>query len=121
MSTLKLTDGDLTLTNNSLVVETDLVAETAQRLTIKFNFFLGEWVLNPKVGIPLYEKVFIKNPKIPVLRSLFRQIIVGDPAVDTMNSLLFDFVSRQLVMDFEATLNDGSTLTFADFVLEENT
>jgi len=120
MSTLKLdSDGDLAVEANALVILSDTVAEAAQRLKTKFRFFLGEWSLDPRVGFPLLQKVLVKNPNIPELRALFRETIIRDEAVDTLERLTLDFdgATRTLSMGFEATLVDGSTLTFSDFIL----
>ena len=60
MSTLKLdSTGDLAVEGNSLVLLSDLTAETAQRLSTKFKFFLGEWSLEPRGGLPLFEQVLV--------------------------------------------------------------
>ena len=123
MTTLKLdSTGDLAVENNTLVLLTDLTAETAQRLQTKFKFFYGEWDLEPRAGMPMLEKVLVKNPDLTELRTLYREIIIQDAAIDTVNSLEFNFdtLSRTLSISFEATLNDGSSLVFTDFILGAN-
>lgn len=122
MTTLKLESGDLAIENGSLVLLSDLVAETTQRLKIKFQFVLGEWELDQRVGMPLFEKVLVKAPSLSTLRRLYRTIIADDPAVDQVNLLEFDLDrgSRALSINFEATLNDGSSLVFEDFILTES-
>jgi len=122
MSTLKLdTTGDLAIESNELVILSDLVAETAQRLTIKFKFFLGEWLLDDRVGLPLYEKVLVKNPNLSEIRRIYRSVILNDPAVDTLENfdLELNTSTRTLSLDFQAVLNDGSNLVFEDFILAE--
>lgn len=122
MTAIKLdAGGDLAIVNGALVLVSDLVAETAQRLQIKLRFFLGEWAHNPRIGFPYFEKVLVKNPNIAELRRLYREAIVGDTAVDSLDSLDLDFdgASRTLSVSFEATLNDGSSLVFEDFILTE--
>lgn len=123
MTALKLdTDGDLAIEEGSLVLLSDLVAETAQRLQIKFRFFLGEWVLDPRVGFPHFEKILIKNPDLGEIRRVVRETLFADPAVDSIASLSLDFdpPTRALSISFEVELTDGSVLTFEDFVLAEN-
>jgi hypothetical protein len=122
MSTLKLdTNGDLAVENNSLVILDDLVEETAQRLATKFKFFLGEWHLEPRAGFPLFDRVLIKSPDLADLRALYREAILEDEAVNTLESLTFDLDSatRVLSVSYEATLIDGSVLTVNDFILED--
>ena len=123
MSTFKLdASGDLAIENGSLVILSDLVAETAQRLRSKFLFFLGEWHLDDRAGMPLYEKVLVKNPDLREIRALYTEAIERDTAVDTLETLDLDFgaAERKLSLSFEATLTDGSSLTFEDFILAEN-
>lgn len=123
MTTLKLDNThDLALEDNSLVLLSDLVAETAQRLKTKFQFFYGEWQLEPRAGMPLFEKVLVKNPNLAEIRDLYRETITQDTAVEELNSLELDFDSptRNLSISFEATLTDGSFLIFEDFILGEN-
>lgn len=123
MTTIKLdTNGDLAIENGSFVLLSDLVAETSQRLQIKFRFFLGEWSLDPRVGFPLFEKILVKAPDLGEIRRLIRETLLGDPAVDSIATLDLDFdrASRTLSVSFECELNDGSSLTFDDFILAEN-
>jgi hypothetical protein len=123
MTALKLdASGDLAIENGSLVVLDDLTAETAQRLQTKFRFFLGEWHLDTRMGFPLYEKVFIKSPKLSELRVLYRELISTDEGVETLDELELDFDSsaRELSLSFAATLIDGSVLEVSNFILQEN-
>jgi hypothetical protein len=122
MSTLQLTAaGDLD-TTAGLTLLSDLVAETAQRLQNKFRMFQGEWELEPRAGMPMFEKVLVKNPNISELNRLYRSVLLADTAVDSIDSLTLDFDRslRALSISFEATLNDGSSLEFTDFILAEN-
>jgi hypothetical protein len=122
MTTWKLTeDGDLD-TEGGLTLLDDVLTETKQRLTIKFRFFLGEWFQDPRIGVPYYEKIFVKSPRLEEVRAIFREIITTDPAVSSLKKLSLDFdtPSRSMSLSFEALLNDGSSLTFEDFILSEN-
>jgi hypothetical protein len=120
MTTLLLTNGDLH-TSGGLQLLSDLGDETTQRLQITLRFFQGEWFQDPRIGMPYFEKVLIKAPKLAEVRSIFRRAILADPAVETLNSLNLDFDrgSRTLSVSFEATLTDGSNLVFEDFILPE--
>lgn len=122
MSTLKLTNGDLAIEGNSLALLTDPTEETAQRLATKFKFFLGEWAFDPRVGLPLWERVFVKNLNLVAVRAMYREAILDDPNVDSLVSLSLDFdrTLRKLTLSFEAVLLDGENLTFEDFILREN-
>jgi len=120
MSTFQLdTSGDLEI---PLALLTDLVEETAQRLRTKFKFFLGEWHLDPRVGFPLLQRVLKKNPSVGEIRAYVQETLIGDPAVEFVNTIEIDFDTqlRKMTISFECELNDGSVLTFEDFILEAN-
>jgi hypothetical protein len=114
-------DGDLD-TTGGLSLTSSLVQSTAQRLKIKFRFFKGEGLLDPRSGIPIYEKILVKNPNLAEIKRLFKEILLSDPAVETVESidLTYSREGRSLAVAFAATLNDGSNLTFEDFILAEN-
>lgn len=123
MSSLKLdTTGDLALENNSFVLLTDTQEETAQRLQTKFRFFLGEWHLDRRIGLPYYQKILVKNPNLEEIEEIFREVILADEAVTELISLSVDLeeITRVMSVSFEATLTDGTQLDFAEFVLQES-
>ena len=124
MSTIKLdASGDVEILNGKIsllnVDGSELLEETAQRLKLKLTTFLGTWFLDPRVGMPYYENVFIKNPRLSVLEAMFTEAIVSDEQVDFLNSLDLDFdnSTRKLSVVFQAVLLDGQVLDFADFIL----
>lgn len=45
----------------STVLTSDLAKEVAQRLTVAFNFFRGEWFLDTREGLPYYEEIIKKG------------------------------------------------------------
>ena len=126
MSTLKLDllSGDLAVENGSLVLlnatGSEFAEETAQRLKTKFQFFLGEWHLDTRAGMPHYQKVLKKNPDLTVITALFREAILNDEGVAELVSLKLDLVVRTLSVAFEAVLSSGEVLEFEDFILGEN-
>lgn len=103
---------DLELTNGDLTVLEGLDA-TAQRIKIKFLFFLGEWFLDTRVGIPYYENVFVKAPNQATINAIFRAVILGDEAVTDLNEYEFvtDAATRSADLTFKADTVDGP-LTF---------
>lgn len=122
MSALAMTaSGDLS-TSGGLTLLTDLSAETAQRLKIKFRFFKGEGLLDTRSGMPLFEKVLVKDPNIPEVKRLYREVLLADPAVASVTSLdlVYTRGTRTLDLSFEAALTDGTSLIFEDFILVEN-
>lgn len=110
--------GDLALPVQ-LITGADCVA---QRLRIRLRFWLGEWFLDQRLGIPYVRSVLVKNPDLVLIRSIFRRVILSTPGVARLDSLVLthDRAGRRLVIeDFRATFVDGSAfqLTEVPFVV----
>lgn len=102
---IKLTTGDIDVTTGDLVLLTGTDAMT-QHITIRLQFFLGEWFLDVRVGIPYYEQILVKNPSTQVILSLFREAILETPGVEEVNDLALDYdgALRKLSVSFSAVL-----------------
>lgn len=111
------TVGDLRLSGGDLVWLDDFTAETAQRLTIKFSFFKGEWFLDRRQGTPYYQELLVKEPDSKIVRGVFSQIILADPGVAELLSLTISEPDsdRLVTVDFSARLKNGVTLRSSDF------
>lgn len=94
-----------------------------QRLSIKFKFFLAEWFLNRREGIPYYRDVLVKNPDIELIRALFIDVIRSEPMVARIPSLdlIYDARERLLSFAFIATLTNNEQIIVTpndeDFIL----
>lgn len=85
----------------------------AQRVRVRFQFFLGEWFLDTRLGVPYYEQILVKNPDTLLIGFIFKRVLLTTPgvkSVSTFNATL-DRLTRTLFVDFEATLLDGGILT----------
>lgn len=115
-------DGDLDF-SKGLRLTDDLVTYVVQRLRQRLRFFLGEWFLDQRLGIPYFQRVFVSNPDIPLITSLFRRTILrttGVAAVEKL-SVRFDRNTRTLLTSFEAKLvGDPRVIVFSEepFVLD---
>lgn len=111
--------GDLLIQDDSLVI-VDGDDALVQHLTIRLRFFLKEWFLDQRVGVPYYEQILIKNPDIAVIRSIFRVAIIttsGISAIDTFDTA-FDVAIRKFTVTFTARKDDGETLDFSkEFII----
>jgi hypothetical protein len=109
--------GDLFLDDNGLeVLEQDLGVEVAQRITVRFNFFLGEWFLDASEGTPWFQRVLVKAPSDRVVRTVLTQVITGTEGVASIVSLAYDIgKDRLLSVRFVAQLVDGSTFRSTDY------
>ena len=130
MSTFKLTtvvdganpvEGDLHLEAGQIVLlensETIPNPEAVmQEVRQKLHFFKGEWFLNLIEGVPYYEEVFKKNPNIDIMRTIFREVILGTNGIESIEVL--DIVigsDRRAQVNFEGTMTDGGKLDSKDF------
>ena len=105
------TDVDLSTGDYVLVDGVDAVR---QSLLIGLQFFLGEWFLDQRVGIPYFEKILGQKPRENIVRSIFRDAILKTPGVASLSSLIVDFdgTTRRLDVSFRAKTVDGEIVDF---------
>lgn len=101
--------GDLALDEDGDLVILEDLAYLRQKLAVRFKFFLGEWFLDLREGVPYYRDVFVKNPNLDVIRSLFRRLILGTPGVIGLPrfELFYDEAARQASFAFQAQAKSG--------------
>ena len=111
--------GDLDLTGHRLNITTGEEA-IEQNLRIRLRFFLEEWFLDTRQGIPYFQEVLIANPNILLLQSIFRTTILETTGISTVGSLTveLDKSTRELSLSFTATMDTGATLTYNPFIIE---
>jgi len=113
-------DGDLLIATNSLSLVTGDDA-IVQNLRIRFQFVLGEWFLDSRIGIPYFAEILIKNPDLTRVRGIFRQAILTTPGIDSLEEFTLDFdrAIRRLTLEFIARKDDGGILEFnEEFIIE---
>lgn len=93
----------------------------AQKLRQRLRFFLGEWFLDTRLGIPYLRDaggiiLGVKGPNIPAIESVFRKAILSVPQIFRILSLTLtvDRPSRKGALNFVAQLDDNRTLTATD-------
>lgn len=112
---VKTVDGQVQVATGADYVRTKL----AQR----FRFFLGEWFLDLRKGVPYYRDVLGRSYNVNSARAIFRSVLRSMPEIATIVrfDLVFDRSRRSLSFDFEVTLLDGGTVivrpTDDDFIL----
>lgn len=116
-------DNDILLTAGRASVITDKVAAAAILLANKFRFFLGEWFLDTRLGVPYREVVMVKNPDLRIVRQILRQVILTTPPiVDVISvSTAFDTAARKLSYTFSARCDNGQVITGGEgipFIIE---
>jgi hypothetical protein len=80
------------------------------RLEARLQFFKREWFLDLRQGMPYYEAVFVKNPDISLVQSIFRRAILATPGVQTIARMVttFDSAARSFTLyPLEIVLTGG--------------
>lgn len=120
---------DLALDPNDrdILIEDDAMSIIAgddalvQHLVIRFQFFLAEWFLDQRLGIPYLTRILIKNPNLVAVRNIFREVILETPGIATITrfDLLVDSVIRKFSLNFTCEKTDGGVLDFSEEFLIE--
>lgn len=109
--------GDLALTPSGDFAWVEGPAQIRQRLAARFKFWLGEYFLDTRQGIPYLRDVFVKSPDLDVIDSLFRRVIMTTPGVLALAKfeLLYKPEERKLYFKFHALVEGGTvTVNFGD-------
>jgi hypothetical protein len=101
-------EGDLVVDNGDLVLTYDLES-IRQDVRARLRFFAGEWFLNTDEGVPYFENVLVKNPDQSLLRTVFRDIILGARGVTGVPEMKLDYEGprRRLTVSFRASTDLG--------------
>jgi hypothetical protein len=81
-----------------------------QRIRVRFQWWLGEWFLDRREGVPYRRDILIKNPDPILVSGIFRKVLMQTPGVQRVESLdaILVPVTRTLSVDFRAILFDSS-------------
>jgi hypothetical protein len=93
----------------------DLQTYVVQRLDENFSFFLGEYFLDERLGIPYHERVIGQKPDFALLQTLLSRAAlqtVGVAAVPSFR-VAFERKTRRASPSFSIVLTDGSEITEA--------
>lgn len=90
-----------------------------QHLSLRLQFFRGEWFLDTRLGIPYFEEVLRKAPDLVVVQSLLRDAIRSTPGVLEITEFVLDYdgVTRTLSLDFRTLTTEGPLEFTEDFVI----
>jgi hypothetical protein len=107
--------GDIDL-SQGLRFTPDLKTYVAQRLDENMSFFLGEWFLDKRKGLPYFEAIIGRKPDRPLLDSLYRQAARLTTGVASVASMVIDFDrrARRASVKFAIRLKDGTQITEAE-------
>ncbi len=103
---------NLAISNHKVRMTESLSEEVAQKLFIKFRFFLGEYYLDTSVGIDFFGQILVKNPNIRLIQSIFRAKLAETPGVGEVKNLkiLYNKITRELGVSWIVVLEDGTEL-----------
>lgn len=114
-------EGDIYLQNGSYVVIGDtpetFAEAVAQTIRNRLLFIKGEWFLDTTEGVPYFDDIWVVNPDLSLIRAIFKKVIrETDGVADVIDlDLALDRETRELTVNFEARLVDGTTLVSKDF------
>lgn len=80
------------------------------RLLSRLRFFKREWFLDLRQGVPYFEAVFVRNPDVSLVQSIFRRAILMTPGVQSIARMVtsFDTSTRTFTIDpLEIVLTGG--------------
>ena len=107
----KIPIGDLKLTNGDLVI-IDGVDQIKQAIWSNFRFFLGEWFLDTREGVPYFQEILVKSPDMGTVSSAFRSALLK--TVGVIEILTFrlehDRPTRTLRFDFSVRVQGNEVL-----------
>lgn len=104
--------GDLDISTGNLAVVDDVPTVTAGKLTNLFGLFKGEWFRDQRVGVPYFQYVYVKNPNLGIIQSLFRQVCMAAPGVARVveMDLTYSPAQRTLAVQMQVQCDDGAIL-----------
>ena len=102
---IRIHNGDLALTQTNS-------QSVAQAIRVQLKTLQGEWFLDTQVGIPYFSQILGHRSSVPAVLALFREAIVAVTGVKEVPDIEvnFDSAKRAVELNFDAVLDDGTTL-----------
>lgn len=97
-------DIDLSTFDLQLIDELD---QLEQKLKIVLKFFFAEWFLDTTVGIKFIESVYVSNPNLTLIDSLFKTAILEVKDVNELTA--YDSIYNKTSRSFSLTFTVKST------------
>ena len=100
---------DFILSENNDLIIIGNAEQIAQQIKCRLQFWLGEWFLDNRKGLPYLDDVIIKKYSLQQIRAIFKAQIIAIEGVEKVNSLTLDLnrKTRILEVDFEVTTSYG--------------
>jgi hypothetical protein len=100
---LKLdTNHDLDVTGGLLTLLSG-VDYVAQACEIRLKFFLGEWFLDQRLGVPWFQRILGQKPRLNAVSEILQSAALTTPGLDAITEWLLDFngETRALSISFK--------------------
>lgn len=84
-----------------------------QNAWARLGFFLGEWFLDLREGVPYYERILIHHPDQRICESILRRAVLTTPGVSSVAEISSTWDRSTRVFEitrFVLVLADGSTV-----------
>ncbi len=95
------------VTNDIMIVNGDLVLvsgieELQQRLLTRLRWFYGEYPFNTSLGVRYFEDILVKNPNLPNVETLLKNVIAETEGVNKITSfqISYDPAKRTASINF---------------------
>lgn len=83
-----------------------------QRIWIRMRFWLGEWFLDERLGVPWVERIFVKNADPRAIRNILTKVVASTPGVSRVTNFVMTVDKRArsfTVSRMTVVLDDGTT------------
>lgn len=84
-----------------------------QRIWIRMRFWLGEWFLDERLGVPWIQRIFVKNADPRTIRNILTKVVASVPGVARVSNFEMTVDRRErsfTVSRMTVVLNDGTTV-----------
>lgn len=110
--------GDLYLDGGDIAT-VDGADAIAQSLAIRLGFYRGEWRLDARIGVPYFEKILVKNPRLSEVEALLRQTILTTPGVTGIERFDLEYSpgARTARLSFSASSTSGPVVFDRELIL----
>jgi hypothetical protein len=104
---------DLSGGRPNFVAEAD---EVRQAVETRLRLVKGEWFLDPDAGVPLFERILVKDPSLALVENEIKKVILGTAGVTGLRSLEVSLgKDRELSVIFDA-MTEYEAVPFASSV-----
>ena len=104
---LDTTTHDLDVTAGKLTL-LDGVDYVAQACEVRLKFFLGEWFLDQRLGVPWFQKILGQKPRLNAVSEILQSAALTTPGLDAITEWELDYTgaSRSLSISFKGQAGD---------------